>query len=163
MLKNNFYNYIFSFSKNKNPGKNSLSKSQLAVLFPDSESLTKTKLLEFFDEVLGLNLKSNIDFTNTFRELIKEKSANGTYDDRGPFVDQMLKLSSHVFFNRYFSQNYINPGEYTGEKLKTEIVNKMLYAEAILKESADKEGKIFLNGKLNKGFDPYFREEPNNY
>lgn len=108
-----------SFSKNKNPGKNSLSKSQLAVLFPDSESLTKTKLLEFFDEVLGLNLKSNIDFTNTFRELIKEKSANGTYDDRGPFVDQMLKLSSHVFFNRYFSQNYINPGDNKYEKLKT--------------------------------------------
>lgn len=43
------------------------------------------------------------------------------------------------------------------------LANKMLYAEAILEKALDKEGKIFLNGKLNKGFDPYFREEPNNY
>lgn len=43
------------------------------------------------------------------------------------------------------------------------LANKMLYTKAILEESADKEGKIFLNGKLNKGFDPYFREEQNNY
>jgi hypothetical protein len=38
----------------------------------------------------------------------------------------------------------------------------MLYTKAILEESTDKEGKVFVNGKFNKGFDPYFREEPNN-
>ena len=42
------------------------------------------------------------------------------------------------------------------------LANKMLYTKAILEESTDKEGKIFVNGKFNKGFDPYFREEANN-
>lgn len=42
------------------------------------------------------------------------------------------------------------------------LANKMLYTKAILEESTDKEGKIFVNGKFNKGFDPYFREETNN-
>ena len=42
------------------------------------------------------------------------------------------------------------------------LSNKMLYMKAILEEAIDKEGKIFLNGNFNKGFDPYFREEINN-
>jgi len=42
------------------------------------------------------------------------------------------------------------------------LANKILYIEAILEKSQDVEGKIFVNGNLNKGFDPYFREEPNN-
>lgn len=42
------------------------------------------------------------------------------------------------------------------------LANKMLYIKAILEKTEDKEGKIFLNGKFNDGFDPYFREEANN-
>ena len=42
------------------------------------------------------------------------------------------------------------------------LANKMLYVKAILEQAVDQEGKIFVNGNLNKGFDPYFREEANN-
>lgn len=41
------------------------------------------------------------------------------------------------------------------------LANKMLYLKAILEKTNDQEGKIFVNGNLNKGFDPYFREELN--
>lgn len=41
------------------------------------------------------------------------------------------------------------------------LANKMLYTKAILEESGAKEGKIFLNGNFNEGFNPYFREELN--
>ena len=41
----------------------------------------------------------------------------------------------------------------------TDITNKMLFAKEILKMEEGKSGKIFVNGNLNNGFKPYFREE----
>ena len=38
----------------------------------------------------------------------------------------------------------------------------MLRTKDILDKTMENEGKIFVNGEFNKGFDPYFREEPNN-
>ena len=37
--------------------------------------------------------------------------------------------------------------------------NKILYIQTILKEEKGKSGTMFINGDLNKGFKPYFREE----
>ena len=37
--------------------------------------------------------------------------------------------------------------------------NKMLYLKKILEKEAEYEGEIFLNGNLNEGFNPYFREK----
>lgn len=37
--------------------------------------------------------------------------------------------------------------------------NKMLYIQMMLKEEKGKTGTMFINGDLNKGFKPYFREE----
>ena len=39
------------------------------------------------------------------------------------------------------------------------IQNKMLYIKTILEKEKGKSGRIFINGDLNKGFKPYFREE----
>lgn len=39
------------------------------------------------------------------------------------------------------------------------IQNKMLYIKSILEKEEGKSGKLFINGDLNKGFKPYFREE----
>ena len=44
----------------------------------------------------------------------------------------------------------------------TNLTTKMLRTKDILDKTMDKEGKIFVNGKFNEGFDPYFREEANN-
>ena len=46
---------------------------------------------------------------------------------------------------------------------QSNLANKMLYIKAIIERENGKEGKIFVNGKLNKGFEPYFREEANIY
>ena len=49
---------------------------------------------------------------------------------------------------------------YIGDK--SNLANKMLYIRAMIEREEGKEGKIFVNGKLNEGFEPYFREETNN-
>ena len=41
------------------------------------------------------------------------------------------------------------------------LANKMLYIKAIIEREVEKEGKIFVNGEFNEGFEPYFREEIN--
>ena len=39
------------------------------------------------------------------------------------------------------------------------LSNKMLYVQAIIEQEPQKEGEIFVNGDLNNGFNPYFREK----
>ena len=39
------------------------------------------------------------------------------------------------------------------------LSNKMLYMQTMLKKEKENEGIMFLNGNLNSGFKPYFREE----
>ena len=39
------------------------------------------------------------------------------------------------------------------------LSNKMLYVQSIIEKEKDKEGDIFVNGDLNNGFNPYFREK----
>ena len=39
------------------------------------------------------------------------------------------------------------------------LSNKMLYVQAIIEKEKGKEGEIFVNGDLNSGFHPYFREK----
>lgn len=39
------------------------------------------------------------------------------------------------------------------------LSNKMLYVQAIVEKEKGKEGEIFIDGDLNNGFHPYFREK----
>lgn len=41
----------------------------------------------------------------------------------------------------------------------SDLSNKMLYIKKILENEKDNSGTIFINGNLNEGFKPYFREE----
>ncbi len=41
----------------------------------------------------------------------------------------------------------------------TNLTNKILYVKLILEKEKGNEGKIFVNGDLNSGFKPYFREK----
>lgn len=41
----------------------------------------------------------------------------------------------------------------------TNLTNKMLYVQKILENEEGKSGSAFVNGDLNSGFKPYFREE----
>lgn len=42
------------------------------------------------------------------------------------------------------------------------LATKMLRTKDIIDKTMEQEGKIFVNGDFNEGFDPYFREESNN-
>ena len=60
-------------------------------------------------------------------------------------------------------ENYIlyieskNKKVYIGDT--TNLTNKMLYLKKILENEEGKSGIIFINGDINSGFKPYFREE----
>ena len=41
----------------------------------------------------------------------------------------------------------------------TNLTNKMLYLKKILENEEGKSGSVFINGDINSGFKPYFREE----
>ena len=41
----------------------------------------------------------------------------------------------------------------------TDLTNKITYVKLILEKEKGNEGKIFVNGNLNNGFKPYFREK----
>ena len=45
---------------------------------------------------------------------------------------------------------------YLGDK--TNLSNKIIYVQAIINETKNKKGEIFVNGDLNNKFKPYFRE-----
>ena len=83
------------FSKSENPKGKPLTTSELIALDDNPE------VLKFFDEMLGLNITNNTDFKNTLKELM----AQGT-DSVSNYLNQMLAYTSHVFFNRYFSETY---------------------------------------------------------
>ena len=46
---------------------------------------------------------------------------------------------------------------YLGDK--TNLSSKILYIPTILSENKGKEGTIYLNGNVNDGFQPRFREK----
>lgn len=50
-----------------------------------------------------------------------------------------------------------NKKVYLGDS--SDIVNKMAYLKVILKQEKGNIGEVFLNGDLNNGFKPFFREE----
>ena len=41
----------------------------------------------------------------------------------------------------------------------TNLSNKLLYVRAIIEDEKSKEGDIFVNGDINNGFNPYFRDK----
>jgi hypothetical protein len=81
-----------AFSKSPNKNGMTLNPNEISDLFEDSS------VKRFFDEVLGLNLSTNAAFRQAYRELTKQETG-----DIFPYVNDMLSLSSHIFFNRYFA------------------------------------------------------------
>ncbi len=87
---------------------------------------------------------------------------------------KIIKSSEEIEINnKITSINIKNKNNYilTLQELKkvvyigdsSNLANKMLYIKAIIEKENEKEGKIFVNGNFNNGFEPYFREEQNNY
>ena len=41
----------------------------------------------------------------------------------------------------------------------TDLTNRMTYVKIIVEKESTKTGKVFVDGDINSGFKPYFREE----
>lgn len=94
-------------SRSENPSGIELNPDEIKSL--ESEPA----VIEFFDEMLGLNFASDAEFRNAYKELTKEGNDNVT-----PYINSIMALSSHVFFNRYFAQNYLNNAKYKTDKTR---------------------------------------------
>ena len=60
-------------------------------------------------------------------------------------------------------ENYVLTMEKEKKKIyigdSTNLANKVLYLKSIVENEKENSGNVFLNGDLNAGFKPYFREE----
>lgn len=109
-------------------------------------------------------LKENIEVGKTLNEEDVERLED---------IQQILKSGEKAeIHNKIASININDKNDYTlnlpdYKKIvyigdTGNLATKMLRTKDILNKTMGLEGKIFVNGKFNKGFDPYFREEPNN-
>lgn len=118
-------------SRSENPSGIELNPDEIKSL--ESEPA----VIEFFDEMLGLNFASDAEFRNAYKELTKEGNDNVT-----PYINSIMALSSHVFFNRYFAQNYLNKAKYKTDK--TRLIAKYFKDE----ESRPRFNGAFFNMEM---------------
>lgn len=87
-------------------------------------------------------------------------------------LNDVLKITETL--NSYKLYDYINKFDVTNSKDyilhmeqlgktvyigdTSDLNNKILHLREILKQTEDRNGSIFINGNLNEGFKPYFRE-----
>ena len=77
-----------------------------------------TKILQFFDEVLGLNFAQNSELRTAYKELTTTRVGNRV-DSVNPYFKEMFAFAGHIFFNRYFAQKYLHDKETRSEKRST--------------------------------------------
>ena len=118
-------------SRSENPSGIELNPDEIKSL--ESEPA----VIEFFDEMLGLNFASDAEFRNAYKELTKDGNDNVT-----PYINSIMALSSHVFFNRYFAQNYLNNAKYKTDK--TRLIAKYFKDE----ESRPRFNGAFFNMEM---------------
>ncbi len=94
--------------------------------------------------------KEDIDHLNVFSKIVNNAKSLDLYKLITKVVYKDNEYS--IYFQKEKKYAYLGNG--------TDITNKMLYIKTILKQEEKNSGRIFVNGNLNDGFKPYFREEP---
>ena len=103
-------------------------------------------------------------------EIIVGKRLNNDDLKKLEVVLQLISSCEENEISRYITSiNIENSNEYImymAEKLKTiyvgnssNIDTKILYVKVILQSEEGNEGEIYVNGDLNDGFQPFFREK----
>ena len=92
------------------------------------------------------------DDINSFEALLKIMNAAKNSDIYKDIA--IIRIENEKFILELNKDNKI---VYLGDG--TDLANKVAYLKAILENEKGKKGKIFINGDLNSGFKPYFREE----
>lgn len=81
-----------------NKSNNTVYSTPNLDMYYDSESVKR-----FIDDTLGLNLSTNHEFRKAYEELVKQGN-----NYKSPYVESLLELAAHVYFNRHFSENYLS-------------------------------------------------------
>ena len=98
------------------------------------------KVLQFFDEVLGLNFTQNPELRIAYKELTTERVGN-RIDSVSPYLKQMFAFTGHIFFNRYFSKKYLYD-------LDTRSKKKAMIAKYFEEESRPRFNNQFFNMEI---------------
>jgi len=72
-------------------------------------------------------------------------------------IDNLISTISMKNNEYILELNKENKIVYLGDA--TDLTNRMTYIKIILEKEKGKIGRIFVNGDINNGFKPYFREE----
>jgi len=86
-------------------------------------------------------------------------------------VLRIMETAKNADVSKLISKISIQNNEYILEMKKenkivylgnaTDLTNRMTYVKIIVDKEKEKVGKVFVNGDINSGFKPYFREENN--
>ena len=162
---------------------------KIARILPDKIQITvqerKAKfMVKLLDSYAYINSQGYIlEITNQTKELpiiegvstpeeeiIVGKRLNNDDLKKLEVVLQLISSCEENEISRYITSiNIENSNEYTmymAEKLKTiymgnssNLDTKILYVKVILQSEEGNEGEIYVNGDLNDGFQPFFREK----
>ena len=91
----------------------------------------------------------DISYLNTLLKITENSKKMGIYDSIAKII---IQSNEYVLYIE-------NEDKYVYLGNSSDIKNKILYVKTILENEKGKKGKIFVNGDLNSGFKPYFREE----
>lgn len=80
--------------------------------------------------------------------------------EKNNISDKINKIDIKDAYNYKLTMEDYKKIIYIGDT--TNLTTKMLRTKDIIDKTMELEGKIFVNGNFNDGFDPYFREEANN-
>ncbi len=79
--------------------------------------------------------------------------------ENGKKIEIYEKISKIIIDNNCYILYFQNENKYAYLGNGSDITSKMSWVKEILDKEKGKSGKIFVNGDLNDGFKPYFREE----
>ena len=121
------------------------ASSKANVLFIDGYSTTEEHLIN--------EKKLYLTDIEKLKKVSKIKEALKSIDDLDE-AEISVNIKDENEFIIYIKSE--NKKIYIGDI--TNLANKMLYVSKILEKEKDHSGIIFINGDLNSGFKPYFRE-----
>ena len=111
--------------------------------------------------IVGLSITENEQINNKRLNIEDLKKLN----DINKIMEALETINIENEITEFIieEENYVLTMEKEKKKIyigdSTNLANKVLYLKSILEKEKENSGIVFLNGDLNNGFKPYFREE----
>lgn len=104
------------------------------------------------DELLN-SIRLNTEDLNKLNTIIKIMNAIKSIELQDKITEINAESTNEYILYLKSENKYIYLGD------ASNLNNKILYIQIMLKEEKENSGIMFINGDMNKGFKPYFREE----